>query len=141
MSWQKGSVAVFAVLFILASFGRVQAQMIDIGKFKGVQIPCRLKCDDTIIEKGTFDLEFLKNQTTPACYLKIKKGNKVLCLIEGERRDYTSGGGMLDPNIPDKPTLKMKKDTQNRLFIFEYETGKFGLFPYLLLRFKVKIEE
>ena len=36
MSWQKGSVAVFAVLFILASFGRVQAQMIDIGKFKGV---------------------------------------------------------------------------------------------------------
>lgn len=139
MSWQKVSVAILAMLFILGSFYQVQAQMVDIGTFKGVQIPCRLSYNDKIVEKGTYDLEFLKDRDSPTCYLRIKKGGKVLCLIDGERRVYPSGGGMFDPNIPDKPTLKMKRDDQNKLLIFDFETGKFGLFPYLLIRYKVKI--
>ncbi len=43
MSWQKGSAAILAMLFFLGPFHQVQAQMVDIGTFKGIQIPCQLK--------------------------------------------------------------------------------------------------
>jgi len=141
MRREKGLVPIFIIVLFWGLVFPVQAQMVDIGKFERVQIPYRLKWEDTVIEKGTYSLEFVKSRDSTACYLKIIKGKKVLCLIMGERIDYVGGGGMLEKNIPDKPTLKMKIDNSQRLYIFNFETGKFGLFPYLRLRFKLKIAE
>ena len=84
-----------------------------------------------------------KNPTTPSCYLRIKKGTKILCLIEGERLDYEAYGmsKMTDPSIPQKPRLKMKRSAEEKVVYFTVETGRGSRFPYLWLRFKLDYEE
>ena len=134
---------VLRICLILLLAGPIFAQLIDIGKFKGVEIPFRLKFQDAVLEKGSYNLEVLKNRNTPSCYLQIKKGTKVLCLIEGERLEYKDHGmsKMTDPNIPQKPRLKMKRNTEEKVVYFMVETGRDSLFPYLWLRFKLDYEE
>lgn len=131
------------ILMILGLAAPAAAQLIDIGKFKGVQIPYTMKYEDKVLEKGKYNLETLKNPNTPSCYLRFKKGNKVMCLIEGERLDYEAHGmsRMTDSEIPDKPRLKMRKNTQEKLLIFMVETGRDSLYPYLLLRFELEYED
>ena len=133
----------FAVILVLLLACPILAQYIDLGKFKGVEIPFKLKFGDTVLEKGTYDLEALKNRSTPMCYLRIKKDKKTLCLIEGERLDYENYGSskMSDPSIPDKLTLKMKKDPKEKIFYFFVETGKSSRFAFLKLKFKMDYEE
>jgi hypothetical protein len=137
----RGNVLVVFLILLLAS--PIFAQLIDIGKFKGVEIPFRLKSQDIVLEKGIYNLEALKNRTTPSCYLRIKKGTKVLCLIEGERLEYEAHGmaKMTDPNIPQKPRLKMKRNVEEKVVYFMVETGRESRFPYLWLRFKLDYEE
>jgi hypothetical protein len=136
---KKSFTAILALLLACPAF----AQYIDLGKFKGVEIRSRLKFQDTVVEKGTYDLEALKNRTSPACYLRIKKGRKILCLIEGEQLDYENygTGKMSDPSIPDKLTLKMKKDPKEKIFYFFVETGKSAHFAFLKLKFKMDYED
>jgi hypothetical protein len=133
----------FSVILVLLLACPLLAQFIDLGKFKGVEIPFRLKFGDTVLEKGTYDLEALKNKSTPMCYLRIKKDRKILCLIEGERLDYENYGSskMSDPSIPDKLTLKMKKDPKEKIFYFFVETGKSSRFAFLKLKFKMDYED
>ena len=133
----------FTVILVLLLACPIFAQYVDLGKFKGVEIPLRLKFHDTVLEKGTYDLEALKNRTSPMCYLRIKKGKKILCFIEGERLDYELAGAqkMSDSSIPDKPTLKMKKDSKEKIFYFFVETGKSASFPFLKLKFKMDYED
>jgi hypothetical protein len=130
-------------LMVLVLAAPAAAQLIDIGKFKGVQIPYTLKFEGKVLEKGRYDLEALKNPNTPSCYLRFKKGGKVIYLVEGERLDYEAQGmsRMTDSEIPDKPRLKMKRNTEEKVLIFMVETGRDSLFPYLLLRFKLEYEE
>jgi hypothetical protein len=134
---------VLGIFLILLLASPIFAQLIDIGKFKGVEIPFRLKFQDAVLEKGSYNLEVLKNRNTPSCYLRIKKGTKILCLIEGERLDYEAYGmsKMTDPNIPQKPRLKMKRNTEEKVVYFMVETGRGSRFPYLWLRFKLAYEE
>lgn len=136
-----GNVLVVFLILLLAS--PIFAQLIDIGEFKGVEIPFRLKFQDIVIEKGSYNLEVLKNPNTPSCYLRIKKGTKILCLIEGERLEYETYGfeKMTDPSIPQKPRLKMKRNAEEKVVYFTVETGRDSLFPYLWLRFKMGYEE
>jgi hypothetical protein len=136
-----GNVLVIFLIILLAS--PLFAQFIDLGKFKGVEIPFRLKFKDMVIEKGIYNLETLKSRDTPSCYLRIKKGTKVLCLIEGERLQYEISGmaKMSDPSIPQKPRLKMKRNDEEKVVYFMVETGRDSLFPYLWLRFKMDYEE
>jgi len=136
-----GNVLVVFLILLLAS--PIFAQLIDIGKFKGVEIPFRLKFQDVVLEKGSYNLEALKNRNTPSCYLRIKKGTKILCLIEGERLEYEDHGmsKMTDPNIPQKPRLKMKRNAEDKVVYFTVETGRESLSPYLWLRFKLDYEE
>jgi len=131
------------VLMILALIAPAAAQLIDIGKFKGVQIPYTLKFEDKVLEKGTYDLEALKNPTTPSCYLRFKKGGKIICLVEGEKLDYEAHGmsRMSDVEIPNQPRLKMKKNAEEKLLIFTVETGRSSRFPFLLLKFNLEYEE
>jgi hypothetical protein len=143
MSSHRAMGSILGVFFILLLASPIFAQLIDIGKFKGVEIPFRLKSGDIVIEKGIYNLEILKNPDTPSCYLRIKKGTKVLCLIEGERLEYEVYGmaKMTDPNIPQKPRLKMKRNVEEKVVYFTAETGRDSLFPYLWLRFKLDYEE
>lgn len=113
-------------------------------KFIGVELPYRLKYKDVVFEKGKYNLEAVKDRNAPSYYLKIKKGRKVLCLIRGEQLAYTSHGMAKphDPNIPDKPTLKIKKNLEEKVIYFTIETGKKNrMAPYQKLRFKMEYEE
>jgi len=137
----KGMGGVFLVLFLYCP---AQSQLIDIGKFKAVQIPYNLSYQDVVIEKGFYDLEALKNPTTPSCYLRFKKGKQVVCLVEGERLDYEGYGAdrLTDPSIPDKPTLKFKRNAEEKKLLITVETGKVARrFPLLKLRFTLRCEE
>jgi len=131
----KMSGGVFLVLFL---YSPAHSQLIDLCTFKGVQIPYNLSYQDTIIEKGTYDLEALKNPTTPSCYLRFKKGKQVVCLIEGERLNFDP----TDPSIPDKPTLKFKRNAEEKKLLITVETGKaHRRFPNIKLRFTLECEE
>lgn len=143
MATTRASRDLIGVLMILALAAPAVAQLIDIGKFKGVQIPYTLKFEDKVLEKGKYNLETLKNPNTPSCYLRFKKGNKVICVIEGERLDYEAQGmsRMSDSEIPDQPRLKMKKNSAEKILIFTVETGRNSLYPYLFLRFELEYEE
>jgi len=131
------------VIAVLILTGPAAAQLIEIVKFKGVEIPYTLKFEDRILEKGPYDLDTLKNPTTPSCYLRFKKKGTIICLVEGERLDYrdqevTQTG---DSAIPQKPRLKMKRNTAEKVFIFTVETGLQSKFPSLWLRFKLEYED
>jgi hypothetical protein len=113
-------------------------------KFIGVELPYRLKYKDVVFEKGKYNLEAVKDRNAPRYYLRIKKGRKVLCLLRGEQLAYTSHGmgKVHDPNIPDKPTLKIKKNLEEKVIYFTVETGKKNrMAPYQKLRFKLEYEE
>lgn len=112
--------------------------MVELCKFKSVRIPYNLSHQDVVVEKGTYDLEALKNPNTPCCYLRFKKGKQVLCLIDGERLNFNP----TDPGIPDQPTPKFKKNAQEKKLLITVETGKaHRRFPFLKLRFTLGCEE
>ena len=133
---------IFLVLFLL---NPCFAQLATFCIYQGVEIPYRLIYQNTTIEKGKYDLEVMRPRTTPMYYLRIKKGKKILCQILGDRYDYpemTYSERTMGPAIPDQCTLQMKKDPEKRVFYFTVHSGrKNSLFPYLLLKFKVKYEE
>lgn len=143
MMGEKGGWQLARVLVILTLAAPAAAQLIEIGKFQQVEIPFTLKFKGKVMEKGRYDLETFKNPGNPSCYLRFKKGGKVVCLIEGERLDYKARGmsRMSDSEIPDKPRLKMKRNTEEKVLIFMVETGRRSQFPFLLLRFKLEYEE
>jgi hypothetical protein len=119
------------------------AQWIPLGKFKGIEIPCTLKCKDKVLEKGKYDIEAVKHPNTPQCYLRFKKNGDEICTVEGEWLTLPVRGGArrIDPSIPNTPRLKMKKDTEEKVLIIMLETGRRNPRPYLLIRFKIKYEE
>jgi hypothetical protein len=113
-------------------------------KFKGVQIPYTLKYRNSVLEKGKYDLEAVKKATATDYYLRIKKGGKVIDLILGEQWDYQTRGTyvMRDPEIPDKPTMKMRKNSAEKTFTIIVETGKKNrTAPFARLRFIFEYEE
>jgi len=133
-------------LIILISSPVIYSQLKDICKFKGVELPFRLKHQDSVLKKDKYDIELLKleNPTRRIYLVRIKKGGKVLCQIEGEKWIYGTIGDWMwkDPDIPDKPTMKIRKSSADKLIIFIIETGKKNKFsPFLRLRFKMEYEE
>jgi hypothetical protein len=112
--------------------------MVDLCSFKAVQIPYDLSHQDVTIEKGTYDLEVLKNPNTPSCYLRFKKGKQVLCQIEGERLQFDPA----DESYPDKPTMKFRRNAEEKRLLIIVETGKSARrFPLLKPRFTLGCEE
>jgi len=134
---------VVGVLMSLMLAAPAAAQLIDIGKFKGVVIPYNLKFKDEVLEKGRYDLETLKNPDNPTCYLRFKKAGKVICLVEGERLWDASRAGdwLASADYPDNPQLKMKKNPEEKTLIFTVMTGRRSLFPFLKLQFKLEYVE
>lgn len=138
MYFKKAFERFFIVFLFLLLASPTLAQLIVICRFKGVEIPYKLIVKDTVLEKSKYNLEAVKNPNAPIYYLRVKKGKKVLCLIEGEHLSYDASEL---PKIPDSPTLKINKNTEERVFYFIVETGKASSFPLCKLRFKMHYED
>lgn len=144
---RTGGPKVFSIVLFMTLFaaGLAPAQMIPLNRFKGVSIPVSLKIKDKILEKGMYDLEFRRTPSPVLYYIGIMKGGKTLDLVQGEEWPY--GTGIVsdiakDRDIPDKPTLKMAKNTDEKVFIVIFESGRWTRsYPMVRARFKIPYEE
>jgi hypothetical protein len=138
---------IFSIMLIMTLFSAVlaMAQMTPLYRFKGINIPVRLKIEDKIIEKGAYDLEFLRTPSPVLFYIKIMKGGKILGVLPGEEWPYAHGivsDIAHDPEIPAKPTLKMSMNKSEKLFNFIFESGKNArVYPLMRAKFKLPYEE
>jgi hypothetical protein len=112
---------------------------------KGVNIPVSLKIKDKILDKGIYDLEFRRTSSPVLYFVGIMKGGKTLALVQGEEWPY--GTGIVSDiaknrSIPEKPTLKMAKNTDEKLFIVIFESGRWASnYPMVRAKFKFPYEE
>lgn len=142
----KRTSAVLLTIVLTASLcSPAYAQMERIYKFKKVQIPFNLKHEGSIVERGKYDLEFLKLQSQNAYYIRLIKKKKFIFTLPGEQLSYKSDkDGMLqfkDPNIPEDPTLRMQKDPNDKILYIIFETGKKTTKnPFIKVRFKLEYE-
>jgi len=127
------------VILIAFLFSPVFAQIADVCKFKGINIPFDLKHNDSIIQKGKYDLELLKHTAQTAFYLRFKKRGKQQTLVLGEQLSYSSSE---EKEIPKKPQLKMKKNSQEKTLQIIVESGTATWkYPAVKVRFILKYEE
>ncbi len=133
------------VSLTLLSAVLVLAQMIPLNRFKGVNIPVNLKIQDKILEKGVYDLEFRRTSSPVLYYVGIMKSGKTLGLVQGEEWPY--GTGIVSDiyenrDIPPKPTLKMAKNADEKLFMIIFESGRSASkYPMVRAKFKLPYEE
>ncbi len=120
------------------------AQMDPIYRFKNANIPVSLKIKDQILEKGAYDLEFLRTSSPRLYFIKIMKRGKILDLLQGEELPYDGTEGDIARNldIPSNPTLKMTMNKSEKLLILVIESGRYARkYPMLRARFKYQYEE
>lgn len=144
MSFKRIFADLLIIFLILIFCCPAFAQMIRLYKFKGVQIPFDLMHKDLIIQKGTYDFEFLRHSTQPIHYLRIMKRHKILCLVQGEKLEYKDYGWerMRNPDIPKDPRMRMKKNPEEKILNIIFETGKnTRIFPLLKIRFQMEYKE
>lgn len=118
------------------------AQMKHVYEFKNIEFPFDLKYGDVVIEKGKYNLEFLRHFGT--FYLRIKKGSKALCTVPGENLAYESKGmeRLSDPTIPEKPNLQIRKIPDESMISVIFETGKHAkIYPLCKASFKIGYDE
>lgn len=128
---------ILCALFISVLFLPALAQWEDVTSFKDVQVPFDLKYEDTIIKKGKYEVEVLKHTGQIAYYLRIKKGSKGLCLVNGEYLQYRD-----ETEIPEKPTLRMRRNPEEKMLYIIIETGTITWqYPKVKVRFKMEYEE
>ncbi len=134
---KRNFVNILRVLLIMFLICPLIAQK-SVYKFKGVNIPFKLKHKDTVFDKGKYDFEILKFPTQVIFYLKIKKGRKNLCLIPGERLTRLE----FEMNeIPAKPQLVIKKNPEEKMVYITFESGTLTvIFPCIRIRWKMEYE-
>lgn len=134
-----------SLIMTLLCVGLVLAQMTPVNRFKGVNIPVSLKIEDKILEKGLYDLEFRRTSSPVLYYIVIMKSGRILGLVQGEEWPY--GTGIVsdiakNPDIPSKPTLKMAKNIDEKLFIVIFESGRSASkYPMIRARFQLPHKE
>lgn len=137
MSQRKILRMISRILFISLLFLPLFAQWEDVCNIKDVQLPFNLKYEDKIIKKGKYVFELLKHTGQTAYYLRIKKGSDRLCLVSGEYLQYRG-----ETEIPDKPTLRMRKNPADKMLYIIIETGTVTWqYPKVKVRFKIEYEE
>jgi len=132
-------VGIYLILaFICPLAGQMKAM-----KFRGINIPYTLKHNDTVIEKGKYDIEISMPETSGVriFYLRILKKNKALCILDSTIMHYdTEATSQLrnDPNIPDKPRLTMGRNPVSKKLYIYFESGKHSPdYPFTKLRFVI----
>lgn len=135
-------------LVVLAAFCLADAaagQTAPFYKFRGIQVPAKLKVKDQILDKGVFDLEFLRSSSPVLYSMRIIRRGKIIDVIQGEEWPYAGGivSEIADAkDIPQKPTLKMTKNSGEKLLTFIFESGRFAhSYPMIRVRFRVPYEE
>jgi len=143
----RKSLACCSLVFILTLLFAVPvlAQITPLNRFKGVNIPVSLKIQDKIFEKGLYDREFRRTPSPVLFYVGIMKRGKILGVVQGEEWPY--GTGIVSDiyenrDIPQKPTLKMAKNIDEKLFLMTFESGRTTRqYPLVRARFKIPYEE
>ncbi len=148
MFFKKNFVNLLGVILIIFLICPLMAQLKNIAEFKRVEIPFNLKHEDSIYEKGKYDFEIVVMYMTSGVvlfFLRIKKKRKILCQIEGKRLGYHTdflAELLNDPNIPDEPRLKIKRNPKEKILNIIYESGKKATFyPLEKIRFKIEYEK
>lgn len=141
MSLKKVFIILMGIFIITALSHHASAQMKKIKKFKNVNIPFNLKCDDIIIEKGQYDLEIWAYRAVRQWSLKIIKKGETLCIVSGKiLRDECPGArGQESEEIPEDPTLKMSRIPALQIFNIIFETGKLTQY-YTCYRVRFQLE-
>jgi len=119
------------------------AQMKKVHKFKRVEVPFSMKHEDSIFEKGQYDFEIIAHRTLRTFHLRIIKKGKILCIVPGEiLRDKPPGArGEEMKEVPEDPTLKIKKIPAEKIVNFIFEAGKLThLYPCFKVRFQMEYD-
>jgi hypothetical protein len=122
------------------------AQIRTVHKFKKVDIPFNLKHENLTLKKDRYDFEIIVHRTLQVWNLRIMKKGKVLCMLPGEvLRDRPPGAhGEEMSDVPEEPTLKIKRIPAKKMVYIIFETGKMEtgteLLPYHKIRFKMEYE-
>jgi hypothetical protein len=145
MSKKTGTFAVAAAAFtaVLVFSSLVLAQLIPLYRFRGVQVPVKLKIKDAVLDEGAYDLEFVRSSSPLLYYVRIMRRGKILDVIQGEEWAYATAGDIpKGEEIPRKPTLKMSRNRAESLIVLVFETGmNHRDYPLLRARFELPYEE
>lgn len=129
------------LIFLL--FSPASAQWRKVSKFKGVGVPFNMKHKDLVMEKGKYDFEIWNNRSLRIFQLKIIKKGKTLCALPGKvLRDKLPGArGQEMEEVPDEPTLKMKRIPAKNIVHIIFEKGKLAeVYPGYVIRFELGYE-
>jgi hypothetical protein len=136
------SMLVFTALLVT---DLVYAQMTPIFRFKGAQLPVRLKIQDKILEKGAYDVEFLRTSSPVLFFVRFLRRGKILGVVQGEEWPYAEGivsDIAADKTIPNSPTLKMGINRDEKLLQLVFESGRHSVnYPMVRAIFKLPYVE
>lgn len=132
-------------ILVIVLFTPGHAQIKRICKFEGVAIPFDLKHEDELLEKGTYNLDVIKDVNQQLFHLRIKKKRKTICSVAGEKQRYKSldiAHLMDDPNIPDDPKLRFQRAPAKKVVNIIFESGKrINKYPCIKVKFQMGYEE
>jgi hypothetical protein len=133
----------FVALAFLLGVAVAYAQMASIYRFRDVSVPLTLKVEQTVIEKGTYDLEFMRSSSPVLYFLRIMKRGKILAIVRGEEWPYDVGlVTEVARSIPKSPIMKMKVNRAEKLLNFVVESGRNNRdYPNLRAVFKLPFED
>lgn len=111
--------------------------------FKGMELPCDLKCGNEVIKQGKYDCEvhFSKVDTNLLYIIRLLKKGQYVHEIPGQPIEYqaqTLQDLAKDPKIPDKPTIRFRKLPESPIFDIIFESGKTGNFRYMKAFFRTE---
>lgn len=119
MIFKKTKTVYFLAALLAITAASLPAEFMNpICRFKGITIPVDLRIEEAILEKGAYDLEFLRYPSPILYYLRIMKKGKILHLVQGEEFAYDNSSV-----IPRKPQLKMSKNTVEKRLTLIFESG------------------
>ena len=86
MSKKTGAFVVAAAAFtaVLVFSNFVFSQLIPLHRFRGVQVPVKLKIKDAVLDDGAYDLEFVRSSSPLLCSVRIMRRGKILDVIQGQ---------------------------------------------------------
>lgn len=143
MTTKKIFLILMTVFFFLLLFSPAIADWRTVQIFKKVDVPFDMKHEDLVMEKGKFDFEILSERSLNIFQLKIYKKGKSLCAVPGKvLRDGLPGArGEEMEEVPEEPTLQMKRIPVKKAVYIIFETGKLTeMFPGFVIRFELEYE-